>query len=68
MNMAALTMFTADEDRRTAVLVIPWLGTPPPQSAASIISPPYGVDRVIAGVNNNTSLSDLPASTQRAQS
>lgn len=41
MKMAALTMFTAEDDSRTAVLVTPWLGTPPPQSAASMISPPW---------------------------
>jgi hypothetical protein len=50
MKMAALTMFTAEEDRRTAVLVIPWFGTPPPQSAASMISPPYDINRVRAAV------------------
>jgi hypothetical protein len=40
MKMAALTMLTADEDSCTAVLVYPWLGSPPPHRATSMISPP----------------------------
>jgi hypothetical protein len=40
IKIAALTIFTAEEESRTDVSVTPWLGTPPPHKAASIISPP----------------------------
>jgi hypothetical protein len=68
MKMAALTMFTADEDRRTAVLVIPWFGTPPPQSAASMISPPYLLTVLNPAFIDGSSFTNIPASTQQAQS
>lgn len=43
MKMAALMLARAAELNSTAVLVIPWFGSPPPHRATSKISEPWKI-------------------------